>query len=297
MKIAGFIIMINAVVLAAWWVCTEHQHKPWAITIGLIAVFVGLCLMLQDRAIEITVEKVGTIKAAAEQAVVDAQVVGDLRRRIESQSATVDLVAESAKKAHNLINDLSKKNEMAETRVNELENASSEIQNIIDELQETSNFMKLVAAAQNGDRTAYEALVKWTENKQSPFWQHAADTIVSIIVEYTGPFDHRYATVPWPKVLDVKKLPIEYLRKEYRLAVRIFKADLVRAVWESEVVCANDKMSFFVEILKEDDSLSATDLAGKYFVKLSSDPKLVWKPFQTKPLLDWWALNQNNFNK
>ena len=106
MKIVGILLIFNALFLATWWVCTNHPYKTWAIFAGLVAIFVGVYFTVQDRAIEISIEKVGTIKAAAEQATIDAQAVTALRNRIESQSATVDLVAQSATKAHKLIEDL-----------------------------------------------------------------------------------------------------------------------------------------------------------------------------------------------
>lgn len=62
----------------------------------LIAITVSLILLLPNRAIELTLKSVGTIKAAAQQASADANVISDLRSRIERQSATIDLVAQQA---------------------------------------------------------------------------------------------------------------------------------------------------------------------------------------------------------
>jgi len=56
-------------------------------------------------------------------------------------------------------------------------------------------------------------------------------------------------------------------------------------------------MSFFVDILKDDDSLTATFLAGKYFVEAASDSSLKWSPFSTKPLLDWWAEHADSISQ
>jgi hypothetical protein len=83
-----------------------------------------------------------------------------------------------------------------------------------------------------------------------------------------------------------KKLSLLHLKREYRNADRIYKADLVETIWKSEAISARDKMNFFADILKDDDSLGATNLAGKHFVKATSDSNLKWSPFSTKPLLD-----------
>ncbi|MEN6578725.1 MAG: hypothetical protein ABFD90_20435 [Phycisphaerales bacterium] len=161
MKMMGILLIFNALLLSTWWVCTDHPHKTWAILVGLVAIFVGVYFTVQDRAIEITIEKVGTIKAAAQQATADAQAVTELRRRIEAQSATVDLVAESATKAHNLIEELSQKNDAAENKISELEHASADFQRTVAELKETADFTSLVAAAQNDDRIAFDKLTAW----------------------------------------------------------------------------------------------------------------------------------------
>jgi len=297
MKIIGILLIFNALFLTTWWVCTEHPHKGWAVLASLVTIFVGVYFTVQDRAIEITIKNVGTIKAAAKQAVIDAQAVADLLKRIEAQSATVDLVAESAIKAHDLIEELSRKNQTAEGKIHELEAAGSEVQKTVTELKETAEFMSLVAAAQNDDRTAFNRLNAWVDNKASPYWQHAADAIVRTRTEFGGPIQRGHMKVPWPQDTDPRKLPLARLKLEYRNAMRVYKADLVETVWKSEVIDAKDKAGFFVEILKNDISLGATFLAGKYFVEVTAAPDLKWSPFLTKPLLDWWAANADDFKK
>lgn len=165
MKIVGFLIILNSLALTAWWVCTDHQNKPFAISIGLVAIFAGVFLMIHERAIEISIDKVGTIKAAALQANEDAQAITELRNRIQNQSATVDLVADSASKAHKLIQELSEKNQKAEIKLQELDATAKSAQETLDKLKETAVFNSLVAAAQNDDRDAFEQLTEWTDKK------------------------------------------------------------------------------------------------------------------------------------
>ena len=100
MKFIGILIILNSLVITGWWVLTEHPNKPWAVTIGLFAMFAGIFVMLQDRVVEVSIENVGTIKAAAQQATQDAEAIAELKNRIQNQSATIDLIAESSSKAH-----------------------------------------------------------------------------------------------------------------------------------------------------------------------------------------------------
>ena len=76
---------------------------------GFVASSFSLFLILPDEAIELTLKSVGTIKTAARQASADANVISDLRRRIERQSATIDLVAQQANTTLKLGEQLSEK--------------------------------------------------------------------------------------------------------------------------------------------------------------------------------------------
>jgi len=236
MKLLGILIIINSLVVAGYWVSGTHQHKVGVISVCVLAVFVGVIFTMHDRAIEITFNKIGTIKAAAEQATADANEVAAIKERIEAQSATVDLVAESAAKAHNLIEDLSRKNKTAETKIEELENAGAAIQKTISALQETAEFTSLVAAAQNDDRATFDKLVSWVDNKTSPYWQHAADAVARIRTDFAGQIERGHMNVPWPEGTDPRQLSLAQLKREYQGAVRVYKADLAQTVWKSSVI-------------------------------------------------------------
>lgn len=80
-------------------------------------------------------------------------------------------------------------------------------------------------------------------------------------------------------------MPLHILEKEYKVAIRVFKADLVNTAWKSTVLSKKQKMKFFVDVLKKDNSLTATFYAGKYFVEAAADNDLKWNPFITKNLL------------
>ena len=95
-KLFGSLIIINSIIVGFWLLTSTQAHKVGVLSICALAIFAGCILMLQDRAIEITVKGVGKIKAAAEQATSDANAIAEIKERIEAQSATVDLVAEKA---------------------------------------------------------------------------------------------------------------------------------------------------------------------------------------------------------
>ena len=156
MKNVGFLIILNALIVTAWWVCTDHQYKTWAITIGLLTMFAGIFLMVQERAIEVTIERVGTIKAAAQQATEDAEEINELKKRIQSQSATIDLIAESSAKAQKLI-----------------ENAKAEILEIKKQTAETAALASPPTLALTGkdiddSNSKYKITLQFTSSKNKP---------------------------------------------------------------------------------------------------------------------------------
>ncbi|MBU1194959.1 MAG: hypothetical protein KKE62_10170 [Proteobacteria bacterium] len=95
-KFIGFLIIANAIIIVSWWLMGEHPNKGWAFTICLAVIFFGAFIVLHERITEISVKNIGTIKAAVERATADANEIAEIRKRIEAQSATVDLVAQKA---------------------------------------------------------------------------------------------------------------------------------------------------------------------------------------------------------
>ena len=92
-QLIGILIIINSLVVTTWWIGTGRAHSAVFIPVCLIAVFAGIVLIMQDRALEITIKGVGSIKAAAEQAILDAKQVTEIKDQIVAQRATIDIVA------------------------------------------------------------------------------------------------------------------------------------------------------------------------------------------------------------
>jgi hypothetical protein len=67
-----------------------------------LSILAGFGLLLSDRITEFNIPNFGTIKAATQQATVDAETITKLKERVENQSATVDLIASQASKAQRL---------------------------------------------------------------------------------------------------------------------------------------------------------------------------------------------------
>ena len=186
--IIGLIIIITPISITFWCFIRLKPYAKSMISVCLIFVFIGLALVFFDRITEITVEHVGTIKAATKQVTLDAKEVSKLKERIEAQSATIDLVAQNAseaktlsKDAKSLYEELSNKNKIADK---ELKNISDKILPLelkakslsslirksrkeISHLQELLNIQQLMIASIAGSRPDYEKLTNIAGKKSS----------------------------------------------------------------------------------------------------------------------------------
>ena len=144
----GILLIACALILPFWYLTTDGQFKKSALTLGVVGVFAGCVLILNERITEITINSVGTIKASAKQAQLDAKAITDLKRRIESQSATVDLVAQEATRAKELSEEVADKNRKAEERLATLDERIGEATSALEQLKLISIFMNTVMAAQ-----------------------------------------------------------------------------------------------------------------------------------------------------
>ncbi len=262
MKLLGLLIILNSLVLTGYWIIGEHPHKGWALTIGIVAIIVGIAFTLHERALEITFGSIGTIKAAAQQATIDAKTVSELKNRVEAQSATVDLVAKSA----------------------------AEAKDKLQELGAITEFSKIVISAQNDDRRAFDKLTSWVEDKSFPMRKEVASAWVQIRTDFGGPLEKGYMNFTWPNNIDPNKLSIANLREAYRSSISIFHAYFVNFVNERKDISKKERMGFLIDVIRDDESLIATSYAGKFFAK---EAGIEWKHFVIKPLLDWWEENKN----
>lgn len=109
MNIVGIVLLLISLGLTAWWVTKAKPYKGWAFFMCFVASGFSLILIQPYRDIELTLKSLVKIKAAAQQASADANAISDLRRRIERQSATIDLVAQQANTTLKLGEQLSEK--------------------------------------------------------------------------------------------------------------------------------------------------------------------------------------------
>lgn len=96
MKYAGGLLLINIILVAAYFLFATEIDNRRILTFAGIGVCVGMAIMLCDRITRIRIPGLADMTSTVEKAKADADEISAIRKRIEDQSATVDLIAEKA---------------------------------------------------------------------------------------------------------------------------------------------------------------------------------------------------------
>ena len=116
----GILVIVNSLLATGFWIKSGTTDLKSVIALCMIGIFTGLVLAMNESISEVSIGSVGKIKAAAKQATVDAEAVADIRKQIEAQRSTVDLVARDAAEAKKIVEEASFKNKQAEDKLNTL---------------------------------------------------------------------------------------------------------------------------------------------------------------------------------
>lgn len=274
MKLIGILVGLNALIITAWYITNDNPYKQMAISICIVAIFYGAFLSLQDRAIELSVNSVGTIKAAAEEASLDAQEISKIKQRVENQSATIDLVASKAAEA-----DLK-----------------------IHQIGQLISFQSTIISAKNDDRNSFNRLEEWSKDKSFPFyveagkqWRKLRDD-ASIIDQLS-----KIRLLPVDKCAealnDNHKKPLEELVAKYnqipyshspymKCAYIIYIAD------KRTDIPLKERLEFLVSVIQSDSSLDAAKCAGWRFWA-NTTPSEEW--LNKEKIISFWEANKKNY--
>ena len=292
MKIIGILLVLNSIAITGWWVGTHGSHKFGVITVCLIAVFAGLVLILNERITEITVKGVGSISASAEQAQTDAEAISQVKTRVETQSATVDLVADKATKAQELSEEVAKQNKKAEEKLATLDSAIGKAKNSLEELESTTEFTTTVVAAQNDDRDAFDQLEKWAKDACFRFSVKAGQAWHTILDDHSKPYHMSGFEFPWPEGFDPSELTLSQLEQQFSETLTHLKPALLEYIWKRNDFPKKDRLSFMMNVMKTDKSLKVVEYAGIHFTSGTSQEI---KPIAVEHLSKWWDENKSSF--
>lgn len=92
MIIIGIIIIICSLIFTGWALVTNKSNKTGLVILCLFGIFAGIYFINSERATEIGIDGVGTIKMAKKSAQADAKIVEELRKRVESEATKIQEV-------------------------------------------------------------------------------------------------------------------------------------------------------------------------------------------------------------
>lgn len=288
LQLVGLFVILIALSATAWWVSRKKGANGPVITVCCLAIFAGIFLIINERAVEITIKNVGTIKAATKQALVDAQQITEIRKRIEAQGATVDLVAKEAADAKRLTEELSRKNELAEKKLKELDSAVKNGSSAVEELQAYTEFNSVVLAAQSDNRPAFDQIDKWGKDKSRPFSAAAEQAWVAVMDSHESPFMSTGFKVPWNEGVDPSKFSLSDLKANFLAAPQPVRLAILEYIWHRQDFLKKEKMTFLVEVMTNDTSLQIVEYAARYFKEESKDN---FKNLYINGHLKWWEDN------
>jgi len=292
MKLIGILLVLNGITVSFWWIMTHGSHKGSMLTLSFLAVFAGIAFLISDRITELSMKGIGTIKAAANQATADANVVAELKNRVEAQSATVDLVAKEAADAKQLVDALSEKNSKAEKKLSQLDQSINDGNLAVKELQLYTQFNSTVLAAQNDNRQAYDQLWAWSKDSSFPFQKASAQVTQTIMDQHNPAIVRSGFSVPWNDGIDTQKLSLSELRQIFTSAPPHIRLGVLEFVWTKRTdIPKPDRLQFLVDVLRSDESLLVIEYAGRYFEQGTGN-KL--KPLAIKQHLEWWKENKDS---
>lgn len=292
MKLIGILLVLNSLALSSWWIMTHGSHKGYVLTLCFLAVFAGIALLISDRITEFSMKGIGTMKAAVSQATADANVVGELKNRVEAQSATVDLIAKDAADAKQLVNALSEKNSKAEEKLSQLDKSINDGNLAVKELQIYTLFNRVVLAAKNDSRKAYEQLLTWHADSSYPFQKDATQTIQTIIDQHNALMTITNTSLSLNDGRNILGLSLSDLRTVTLSSPPDIRRCVVEFVWKKRTdIPKKDRLEFLVEVIRSDESLLVVEYAGRYFSEGTGD-KL--KPLAIEQHIEWWKENKDS---
>lgn len=294
MKTIGFLLLLNGIGYAIWHFSASAGSK-WMLGACGLAVLAGLYLMGEGKSKELSLSGVGSIRETAEA---DAREIAQLKNRVEAQSATVDLVAKSAKEAQQLTGELKKKSDEFDEQLKKANEALEKANKDTTELKEVLAFTSVVVGAQSDSRIAFDQLAKWSADPNFRF-RHEARQAWAIAGQphaksamYMSSFE-----IPWAAGFDPKALTLDQIQNLYANRPVDWRPALLEFIWKRDDIPRRVRMAHMVEVQASDSSLAAVAYAGRFFIQGAEqlDPAVKFEPLNVEKIADWWRDNQEKF--
>ena len=288
------------VVVAAGFLGVRHARRDLKaplpkgeILIGFGIGFLGLLLLVSSRITSLPTP-FGTVHTAAQQALADAGDISALKTQAQTQTATINLVADQATKANTLSETVAGQINEAKAKLAALNTALLDAKDNLEKMKQEEDFTMTVLAAQDGDdRNSFDKLKAIASDDKNTFSKFAIQAYVSIVMSNNMDFYQKGYTVPWTPGVDPSKLTMSQLTATYKPG-QPFNVGLLEYINSRNDIPKSVRLAFFIHIMSTDKSLRCVRYAGIYFIMLSGHSPI--NPMLLDNLLAWWHDHQKDFD-
>src|SRR6185369_12707434 len=137
--------------------------------------------------------------------------------------------------------------------------------NNIDNLKQVSEFLNVVANAQNDDRKSFDKLDSWGSDPKFYRQNDAYQAHKNIIETYQSIPDYN-DRVSWVNNIDPSTLSFDLLKEEFPQVESVEqRAGLLQYIWNRKDFSKKQKMGLMIETMKNDKSLTVVCKASRLF--------------------------------
>ncbi len=190
------------------------------------------------------------------------------------------------------MNDLSEKNSTAEEKLSQLDIYIKEGKIAVKELQLYILFNRVVLAAKNDSRKAYDQLWAWSRDSSYLLQKDATQTIQTLVDQHDPKMTISNTSVSLNDGTNLSTLSLPLLRTAMLSSPPNIRRCVVEFVWKKRTdKSKKDRLEFLVDVIRNDESLLVVEYAGRYFEEGTGDK---FKPLATEKHLEWWKENKGS---
>jgi hypothetical protein len=303
LEIGGWValfLVLGHVALTLWLVWGERGNRnriKYYMAASLFNVVLIAFFSLENRITEITLPRLATIKAQADQANQYVAEIKRIRSEVEQEQQAIKSAAADAQAASRLSKELETKNTQASKQLVDLANQMSVAAKTTDSLQLVAKYTRTVLAAQADDRTAFDQLQRWSTDSSFPYaadaghtWHAISDNLDILMLEHH---------VPWRQGVDPAKFNFDELRKlrdSPEFSDISYRIGLIQYIASRSDIAQKDRLGFLIDVMQHDSSLRVVAYAGQGFAQVANltnpgGPNTHIKPLARQFFFDWWKDN------
>jgi hypothetical protein len=297
LEIAGIALIIASFIAAvfAWFFKRKDEHLGRFLLLCMLTIAGGFGLTIHERVTEVTVGNIATIKTASKQALIDAEEIGNLKKRVENQSSTIDLIATEAKDAKNLHKEAKEKVREIDETIKGISSFRDKASDILEDLKEDQKFISLVNKSENYDTKAFFELVNLSNDRKNKFSPHAKMTVENIkdrllkervpgpaAIEYTISFSGEGKP-------DTGPFSIEEIYDHLSLGSNI--RSMANVIRRQKLKTLVPNLVKFLDITQDLQTLN------RITYSLSELTGHEWYPWNINEFEEWWYKHHSDFNE